>query len=1024
MNVENSVMRNKLKLNKKCKDGAYPREDKTQETEVVVPSSKHSENNKYDANTVYPQQELRKTCRTEDTKIAPIFLCSSQFRKSKKTSDGKLDLYVDKPKKQVLPSENSHLQHVKNEPSSNPVCHLSESDTVGTHVSTWRAKLSSSALHSCLQEIQTSKPTFVVQKVFNTLQKKTSQSLHDIASTVKYPSYTSSLPSLHNHFKEKRKRDHESLENVSKRLKPSITAEVNVSTDEFHTLPEGVQNSPVLSVKKQPTSRRLSRTHRLKCGSGRVHLVNNCESDSELMNHSKSETVSPNASDFQREFSYENVPWTEKYSPQHSTEVIGNSTAVHKLHSWLKKWKLRADCDDRRKFEEKQHEKSNDSWDCGDFQNEVGSEDTREEPLCNTMLITGPPGVGKTASVYACAVELGFKVFEVNCSSQRNGRQVLYQLKEATQSHLVETSGKDSLKPAFFSNFNTSSCPAKPDSLPAKTVVSRNVISTSKKKPSQNRRGKANPATATLTNYFKMKAKADCLHWGGPSLSDKPDSKTFNEPSPDSDQTVPQNKKAATSLILFEEVDVIFDDDVGFLIAIKTFMTTTKRPVILTTNDHLFRERFNCSLEEIVFKPLSVADVCSYLQLVCLTENVKLDLDDVISLFRLTRGDIRRCLLQLQFWANSSRGLSKDPRGCSGCTANMLGLQTVTQNNLLQLLDQLWTEAQMSKFLKPLLESWRTAVPLLYSNLELLLFKDRPILVKATFPGPHIELAAPNTHVDTKKLEGNVCQQPTLPSSNSVKNISRLSRRKHVSIIVNGAKKTHRKSAPLSQTHQRAQSSDSNTEQRANRVEANCLGALTDLFDLMSYLDATLPAAQPLISGPCHPGESFWAGAEIRDGLLDEMAEEDVKSCSQERLLEIQAAVEGLGFHRCWQQVSEVWTEAQRCRQDSVRWSAPASSNKQKVSFSFQPLHLSSASKKRYDLNRTVLSCRPFSLMGNRQAISVDYMPVICLICRSHKEQKQQKKDDTERCLKYFSHLDVGLSRSTLRLLVEDVSLR
>lgn len=32
------------------------------------------------------------------------------------------------------------------------------------------------------------------------------------------------------------------------------------------------------------------------------------------------------------------------------------------------------------------------------------------------------------------------------------------------------------------------------------------------------------------------------------------------------------------------QVDIIFDDDVGFLTAVKTFMTTTKRPVILTTN--------------------------------------------------------------------------------------------------------------------------------------------------------------------------------------------------------------------------------------------------------------------------------------------------------------------------------------------------------------------------------------------------------------------------------------------------------
>ena len=33
-----------------------------------------------------------------------------------------------------------------------------------------------------------------------------------------------------------------------------------------------------------------------------------------------------------------------------------------------------------------------------------------EDTLCNTMLITGPHGCGKTAAVYALAQELGFKV--------------------------------------------------------------------------------------------------------------------------------------------------------------------------------------------------------------------------------------------------------------------------------------------------------------------------------------------------------------------------------------------------------------------------------------------------------------------------------------------------------------------------------------------------------------------------------------------------------------------------------------
>ena len=44
-----------------------------------------------------------------------------------------------------------------------------------------------------------------------------------------------------------------------------------------------------------------------------------------------------------------------------------------------------------------------------DFSDDSDGSD-EEDILCNTMLLTGPTGCGKTSAVYACAEELGFKV--------------------------------------------------------------------------------------------------------------------------------------------------------------------------------------------------------------------------------------------------------------------------------------------------------------------------------------------------------------------------------------------------------------------------------------------------------------------------------------------------------------------------------------------------------------------------------------------------------------------------------------
>ncbi|XP_002408228.3 ATPase family AAA domain-containing protein 5 [Ixodes scapularis] len=118
----------------------------------------------------------------------------------------------------------------------------------------------------------------------------------------------------------------------------------------------------------------------------------------------------------------ESQAWPDKYRPSKSCRFVGNNAAIAELRSWLATWKER-----------------HAQWTLSKKprQSQSDSEDSTEAPS-NCLLLTGPPGVGKTSAVYYLAEELGYKVLEVHASSERTGRKILSQLQEATQSHHVE----------------------------------------------------------------------------------------------------------------------------------------------------------------------------------------------------------------------------------------------------------------------------------------------------------------------------------------------------------------------------------------------------------------------------------------------------------------------------------------------------------------------------------------------------------------------------------------------------------
>ncbi|XP_060059969.1 ATPase family AAA domain-containing protein 5 [Erinaceus europaeus] len=524
-----------------------------------------------------------------------------------------------------------------------------------------RRDLTEEVRNLLLEEIQSSNPEFSLRNYFPLLLKK--QTEHQVLAECHHKQEISRLKSDVNQKETKRKRVEMEC-HKSKRKKPNDSEspkDISVKKEEI----DKRKNSN--GTKLGSSKGLLSKTSRKK----KTPLSRTCIAESEAGDDCDILIIEDN--EFTSEISTvsdsgtEDMLWTEKYQPQDSSELIGNEIAIKKLHSWLKDWKRRAELEERQNIQGKKEEKQEDLLDDRDFK--CSSDDEEETRLCNTVLITGPTGVGKTAAVYACAQELGFKIFEVNASSQRSGRQILSQLKEATQSHQVDKQGVNSQKPCILNNYNLGKSPKKLNS-PKKVVSSPRKLAPPS--PKTNGPKRALPPK-TLANYFKLSSKMRNNEIGELLESNKGiknsleqkqiiHTKSTNIANSNVKEFGAEeiNRKNATSLILFEEVDVIFEEDAGFLNAIKTFMATTKRPVILTTSDPTFSLMFDGCFEEINFNTPSLLNVASYLQMICLTENFRTDVKDFVTLLTANTCDIRKSILYLQFWVRSGGGVLEE----------------------------------------------------------------------------------------------------------------------------------------------------------------------------------------------------------------------------------------------------------------------------------------------------------------------------------------------------------------------------
>ncbi|ORX91282.1 DNA replication factor C, large subunit [Basidiobolus meristosporus CBS 931.73] len=121
--------------------------------------------------------------------------------------------------------------------------------------------------------------------------------------------------------------------------------------------------------------------------------------------------------------------WTDKYAPKELKDLCGNKTNIQRLTTWLREWKQSR----KNKFSAK------------------GKDSTAN---FRAVLLSGPPGIGKTSAAHLVSKAEGYQVLEFNASDARS--------KKSIDSTIRELTGNRSMTEYFTSSASKASDTGKP----------------------------------------------------------------------------------------------------------------------------------------------------------------------------------------------------------------------------------------------------------------------------------------------------------------------------------------------------------------------------------------------------------------------------------------------------------------------------------------------------------------------------------------------------------------------------------
>lgn len=252
------------------------------------------------------------------------------------------------------------------------------------------------------------------------------------------------------------------------------------------------------------------------------------------------------------------------------------------------------------------------------------------ERSTNAVVISGPHGCGKTAAVYAVAHELGFEIFEMNPGSRRSGKDILDKVGDMTRNHLVTNDQRNDV--------DTASKHEAEDQELLNRKLNDDIAS--------GRQG-------TMNSFFRSKAPVK-KQQGKRTSPGKAKSQSDNPPDTKKQQSHKQ------SLILLEEVDVLYEEDKAFWTTILDLVLRSKRPIIMTCADESLLPLDDMALYAI-FRIGTPAEqlAIDYLLLLACNEGHLLHWDAVAALYKAKGSDLRASIAELNFFCQMAIGDTK-----------------------------------------------------------------------------------------------------------------------------------------------------------------------------------------------------------------------------------------------------------------------------------------------------------------------------------------------------------------------------